>query len=48
VLADRWDAVTTWGDDAFAELRRRSQHANRKLRDIAVELVEHARHESRP
>jgi GAF domain-containing protein len=35
-------------DDAFAELRRRSQHANQKLRDVAAELVEAARHEPRP
>jgi GAF domain-containing protein len=35
-------------DEAFTELRRRSQHANRKLRDIAADLVAEARRESRP
>jgi GAF domain-containing protein len=34
--------------EAFAELRHRSQHANRKLREIAVDVVEQARRESRP
>lgn len=32
-------------DEAFDELRRRSQHANRRLRDIARELVEDAHRE---
>jgi GAF domain-containing protein len=35
-------------DDAFAELRRRSQHTNRKLRDVAIDVVDEARRESRP
>jgi GAF domain-containing protein len=35
-------------DEAFAELRQRSQRANRKLRDVAVELVDEARRQSRP
>ena len=30
-------------DDAFSELQRRSQAANRKLRAIAIEVVEQAR-----
>ena len=34
-------------DDAFDELRRRSQAANRKLRVIAAELVEAARRDGR-
>ena len=35
-------------DEAFAELRHRSQAANRKLREVAVDLVEQARRESQP
>jgi GAF domain-containing protein len=35
-------------DEAFNELRRRSQDANRKLREIAIEVVEEARRQSRP
>ncbi len=33
-------------DEAFAELRRRSQEANRKLREIATDVVEQARREA--
>jgi len=32
--------------DAFDELRRRSQAANRKVRDLATEVVARARRES--
>ena len=35
-------------DDAFAELIRRSQDANKRLRHVAAELVERARRESQP
>lgn len=35
-------------EDAFAELRRRSQHTNRKLRDVAIDLVDEARRAPRP
>ena len=35
-------------DEAFAELRRLSQRANRKLRDVAVDVVAQARRDSQP
>src|SRR5262249_12603521 len=34
-------------DEAFDQLRRASQHANRKLRDIAEELIDSTRSEAR-